>query len=44
MATQEPGTSDLVSGEPWFVVRPPEILMDLPYGFRWEVTRRHPSL
>jgi hypothetical protein len=28
--------------EPWFIPRPPILLMDLPFKLRWEVTRRHP--
>jgi DNA-binding Lrp family transcriptional regulator len=42
MATQQEKTTDPASDEPWFVFRPREILMDLPYAARWEVTRRHP--
>ncbi len=28
--------------ESWIILRPLEVLMDLPFTFRWEVTRRHP--
>jgi hypothetical protein len=42
MGTQEVESPVSDNEEPWFVSRPPEVLMDLPYGVRWEVTRRHP--
>jgi hypothetical protein len=28
--------------EPWLVLRPASVLLDLPLAYRWEVTRRHP--
>jgi hypothetical protein len=42
METQESETSPPSGGEPWFISRPAEILLDLPFAARWEVTRRHP--
>jgi hypothetical protein len=42
MAPSESETPVQSADEPWVILRPPELLMDLPVAYRWEVTRRHP--
>jgi hypothetical protein len=40
--THNSGQTGEPAAESWIVPRPPQILMELPFAYRWEVTRRHP--
>lgn len=42
MPTVEHPTTTESADESWIIPRPPAVLMELPFAFRWEVTRRHP--